>query len=78
MGPQKSIRKLLIFSQEAEKQMLGLDVRAAELAGLIPGEEDNAPRLFRVSLKHVVWLPPSGADLLFKILSGLFPLQNEC
>jgi len=52
MGPQKPIRKLLIFSQEAEKQMLGLDVRAAELAGLIPGEEDNAPRLFRVSLKH--------------------------
>src|SRR5665213_3365655 len=80
--PQESIGQLFIFPQEPEKQMLGLDVRAAELACLVPGEEDDAPRLFRVTLKHVVWLPPLALELytiptLLKILSALFPLQNE-
>src|SRR6185312_16392431 len=34
--------------------MLRFDVGAAELAGLIPREEDHAPGFFRVSLKHLV------------------------
>ena len=41
-----------VFPQQAEQQMLGLDIRAAELAGLIPREEDNPPRFFRITFKH--------------------------
>ena len=56
--PQKPIRQLFVFPQEAEQQMLGLDVGAAKLARLVPGEENYAPRLFRVTLKHLVWILP--------------------
>ena len=32
--------------------MLGFDGRAAELAGLVPGEEDHPPCSFSVSFEH--------------------------
>src|SRR5258707_12328323 len=37
--------------------MLGLNVRRAELAGLIPRKKDHAPRLFCVPLEHVTLTP---------------------
>src|SRR6185437_5591738 len=49
--PQEPISKLLVFSQEPEQQMLGLYIRASELTRLVPGEKDDAPRFFRVTLK---------------------------
>jgi hypothetical protein len=58
MRPQKSIRELLIFSEESEQKVFRLDVRASELTRLIPGKEDNATRLFRVTLKHLVMAAP--------------------
>ena len=56
--PQKPVRQLLVFSQEPEQQMLRLDIRAAELAGLVSREEDDAPRFFRVALEHSVMGSP--------------------
>ncbi len=61
--PQKPVGQLLIFTQEPEQKMLGFDVRAAELARFVPCEEDNAPRLFRITLKHLVWVLPLALDL---------------
>jgi hypothetical protein len=54
MRPEKPVSKLLIFPEQTEKKVLCLDVRAAKLAGFVPGEEYYTPRLFRISLKHVV------------------------
>ena len=53
MGAQETIGQLFIFAQQSQQQMLRFDVGAAELAGLIPREEDDSPGLFRVSLKHI-------------------------
>ena len=49
---QEAVRQRLVLAQQSEQQVLGLDVRAAELAGLVPGEEDHPSRLLRVSFKH--------------------------
>src|SRR5690348_17578121 len=49
---QEAIRESFVFAEKPEQQMLGLDVRAAILAGLVPREEDYAPGLFCVALKH--------------------------
>src|SRR6058998_36991 len=37
--------------------MLSLDVRRAELAGLIPREEDDSPCFFRITLEHIARPP---------------------
>ena len=50
--PQEAVRQRLVLAQQPQQQMLGFDVRAAELAGFISREKDYPPRLFRVSLKH--------------------------
>ena len=52
MRTQEPVRQRLVFAQQAEEQVFGLDVRTAELAGLVPREEDHPPRLLRVTLKH--------------------------
>ena len=49
---QEAVGQRLVFPQQAQQQVFGLDVRAAELAGLVAREEDHPPRLFRVTLKH--------------------------
>ena len=50
--PQKAVGQRFVLAHQAEQQMLGLDVRAAVLAGLVPSEEDHAPGLFRIAFKH--------------------------
>jgi hypothetical protein len=75
--PQKPICELLIFPQEAEQEMLRLDVRAAELAGLVPCEENYAPGFFRVTLKHLVWILPYSTTLYLKILAGRLRMQRR-
>src|SRR5947209_11432436 len=45
-------RQSLVLAHEAQQQVLRLDGGRAELRGLVPREEDNPPRLLRVSLKH--------------------------
>src|SRR5579859_893250 len=49
---QETVGQGLIFAQQAEQQVLGFDIRASELAGLISGEEDDTPGFFSVSLEH--------------------------
>src|SRR5271168_2317297 len=56
MRPQKTVRQRLVLPQQSEQQMLGFDVRRPKLTGLIPREENHAPRLLRIAFEHV---PPS-------------------
>ena len=56
--PQEPVGQCFVFAQQAQEQMLGFDVRTAELAGLVPREEDHPPRFFRVTLKHIEVTPP--------------------
>ena len=50
--PQEAVGQRLILPQQSQQQMFGLDIRAAELAGLVPREEDYSSRFLRVALKH--------------------------
>ena len=50
--PQKAVGQRLVFAQQAEQQVLGFDIRAAELAGLVTREEDDPPGFFRITFKH--------------------------
>jgi len=52
VGAEETIRQSLVFAQQSEQQVLSLDIGAAKLAGLIPGEEDNSAGLFSVAFKH--------------------------
>ncbi len=61
---QKSIGQRLVLAHQAEQQMLGLDVRAAVLAGLVPRKEYYATRFFRIAFKHVSSFLPRGSDSL--------------
>ena len=45
-------RQPFAFSDQAKKEMLGLDRYAAELAGLIAGKEEYSSRPFRVTFEH--------------------------
>src|SRR4029077_3568297 len=58
--PQKSVRQRLVLAHQAEQQMLGLDVRAAILAGFVPRKKYDASRLFRIPFEHVSSLLPLG------------------
>ena len=49
---QEAVGQRLVLAQQAQQQVLGLDIGRAELAGLIPREEDHAPRLLRIAFEH--------------------------
>src|SRR5215471_20273598 len=53
MGPQKSVGQRFVFTQQAEKQVFGLNIRRAELACLIACKKDYAPGFLCVPLEHV-------------------------
>src|ERR1700722_6606708 len=44
----------LAFAQKAKQHVHGLNVRGAESARLIAGEEDRAPGFLCVALEHIV------------------------
>jgi hypothetical protein len=48
----KGGQDLAIFPQDAKQQMLIVDTRRAELAGLVSGEEDHTPCLLCEALEH--------------------------
>src|ERR1022692_751115 len=50
--PQEAVGKGLVLAQQAQEQMLGFNIRTAELAGLIAGEKDHPPGLLRITFKH--------------------------
>ena len=49
---QEPVRQRFVLAQQSQQQVLGFDVRTAELAGLIPREEDHSPGLLRIPFKH--------------------------
>src|SRR5271165_7675477 len=44
VGAEKPVRQSLILAEKPEEQVFSLDVRAAELAGLITGKENYSSR----------------------------------
>src|SRR5947207_12343011 len=44
------------LANEAQEQMLGLDRDAAELAGLVAGEEKDSPGPFGIAFEHPIYL----------------------
>jgi hypothetical protein len=59
MLPEEPIGERLVFAQEPKKQVFGLYIRRAELAGFVAREEDNASGLFCVPFKHLNLQSPS-------------------
>ena len=53
-------RQPLALANQAKEQVLGLDGNAAELAGLIAGEEENPSRPFRIAFEHPACLRVRG------------------
>src|SRR5215470_4315049 len=51
--PQKSIGKRLVLTQQAEQEMLGLNIRRAKLAGFIPCKKYDATCFFCITIEHV-------------------------
>ena len=49
----------LAFAHQPQQQVLGLNGDAAELAGLVAGEEDNPPGPFGVAFEHPAYLGES-------------------
>ena len=59
MGTQKTIGESFVLAQESQEQVLGLYIRRAELAGLVPREEYDSSCLFRITLEHIARPPRS-------------------
>jgi hypothetical protein len=49
---QKAIGESLILAQQTEQQVLSLDIRAAELAGLVSSEKNDSSRFLGIPFKH--------------------------
>ena len=60
MRPQEAIGEGLVFAQQTEEQVFGLYIRRAELTGLIPRKENDAPGFLRIAFKHI-YFPPKFA-----------------
>src|SRR3982750_3916722 len=56
-------RQSLVLAHESQEEVLRLDGRRAELRGFVSREEDNPPRLLRVSLKHKKNFRPTDKDV---------------
>ena len=52
MLPEEAIGQSFVLAQQAQQQVLRLDVRRTKLAGFIAREEDHASRFFGVPFKH--------------------------
>src|SRR5262249_30825016 len=67
---EEAVGQPFVFPQQAKQEVLGFDVGTAELASLVPREEDYPPSLLRVSLKH-----KSDAPYYLKIPRRVFRLR---
>src|SRR5580704_5561825 len=54
---QKTIGQGFIFAQKSQQKVLRLNIRRPELAGFIAREKDDAPRLLRITFKHMALSP---------------------
>ena len=59
---EEPVGQCLVLADQAQQQVLGLDVRAAKLARLVAGKEDDPPCLFGVTLEHAVCLSCPQSD----------------
>ena len=57
MRAQKTIGQGLVFAQQSEQQVFGLNIRRPKLAGLVPRKEDDAPGFLRIAFEHIP-IPP--------------------
>src|SRR6266852_5486237 len=57
---QETVGQGFVLAHQAEQQMLGLDVRAAILAGFVPCKKDDASRFLGITFEHVSSLLPQG------------------
>ena len=67
MISQETISKILVFANQTQQQVLGLDRRATELAGFVASEEDDPPGSLCVSFEHkflILSMPGIAADLI--------------
>src|ERR1700680_4277239 len=64
MRTQKAIGQGLIFAQESQQKMFRLNIRRPELAGFIAREKDDAPRLLRITFKHMALSPELSGSFL--------------
>src|SRR5882757_4127258 len=75
MRAQETVRQGLIFSQQSEQQVFGLDVRRTELAGLVPRKKDDAPGFLRITFEHILNAPLSSCESrAFLLVSPLLNL----
>src|SRR5271166_4010271 len=49
---QEAIGQGLVFPQQSEQQVFGLNVGRTELASLVPRKKDDAPGFLRITFKH--------------------------
>src|SRR6266496_6342134 len=63
MGTQETVGQGFVFAEQSQQQVLGLNIRRAELAGFIPRKKDDAPCFFRITLEHI-------APVLFRRTEG--------
>src|SRR6266849_10478870 len=59
--PQETVCQDFVLAHQAEQQMLGLDVRAAILAGFVPCKKYDASRFLCITFEHVSSLLPLGS-----------------
>src|SRR5580700_7079958 len=62
MRAQETVGERLVFAQQPEQQVLGLNIGGPELAGLISCKEDYAPCLLGIAFKHGA-LPRAGLQV---------------
>src|SRR5580658_246882 len=62
MRAQETIRQGLVFAQQSQKQVFGLNIRRAELAGLVPRKEDDAPGFLCIAFEHNTDSPRAPAE----------------
>src|SRR5262249_58742467 len=53
MRAQKAVGQCLVFTQQAQQQVLRLNVRRPKLAGLVSCKEDDAPGFLGIPLEHI-------------------------
>src|SRR5215472_16125732 len=58
---QETVSQGFVFAHQAEQQMLGLDIGAAILAGLVSGKKDYTTCLLCIPFEHVSSLLPQGS-----------------
>src|ERR1700674_1352072 len=84
MRAQKTIGQGLVFAEQSEQQVFGLNIRRPELAGFVPRKKDYAPGFLRVAFEHIPIppefqrnAPPSAKPLTQPFIMHLYRLISQ-